>query len=120
MVCTAGNPTLVVTSLLARLIEDGAVLRYRGDFDWPGVAIANRVITDFGAVPWRMGRADYEAALAGAGRGLADLPALEGRPVDAAWDAELTPSMKRAGKSVHEEALLDLLVADVTDGRSSP
>jgi hypothetical protein len=60
-----------------RLIEDGAVLRYRGNFDWPGVAIANRVITYFGAVPWRMGRADYEAALAGAGRGLVDLPALE-------------------------------------------
>jgi uncharacterized protein (TIGR02679 family) len=119
MVCTTGNPTLVVTSLLARLIEDGAVLRYRGDFDWPGVAIANRVVTDFGAVPWRMGRADYEAALAGAGRGLADLPALEGRPVEAVWDAELTLSMKRAGKSVHEEALLDLLVADVTEGRSS-
>ena len=54
MVCTAGNPTLVVTSLLARLVEDGADLRYRGDFDWPGVAIANRVVTDFGAVPWRM------------------------------------------------------------------
>ena len=120
MVCIAGNPTLVVTSLLARLIEDGAVLRYRGDFDWPGVAIANRVITDFGAMPWRMGRVDYEAALAGAGRGLADLPALEGRPVEAAWDAELTPSMKRAGKSVHEEALLDLLIADVTEGSSSP
>ena len=120
MVCTAGNPTLVVTSLLARLVEDGADLRYRGDFDWPGVAIANRVVTDFGAVPWRMARADYEAALAGAGRGLADLPALEGRPVEAVWDAELTPSMKRAGKSVHEETLLDILVADVTEGGSSP
>jgi uncharacterized protein (TIGR02679 family) len=119
MVCTAGNPTLVVTSLLARLMEDGAVLRYRGDFDWPGVAIANRMVTDFGAAPWRMGWADYEAALAGAGRGLADLPALEGRPVEAVWDAELTLSMQRAGRSVHEEALLDLLVADVTEGSAS-
>jgi uncharacterized protein (TIGR02679 family) len=114
MVCTAGNPMFVVTSLLARLVEDGAALHYRGDFDWPGVAIANRVISEFGAVPWRMGHADYEAALGGAGRGLADLPALEGRPVNAAWDAELTVSMERAGKSVHEEALLDLLVADLT------
>jgi len=116
------SPTweVVVTSLLARSIEDGAVLRYRGDFDWPGVAIANRVFTDFGAVPWRMGRADYEAALAGAGRGLADLPELEGRPVEAVWDAELTLSMKRAGKSVHEEALLDILVADLTEGILSP
>jgi uncharacterized protein (TIGR02679 family) len=117
MVCTAGNPTFVVTSLLARLIEDGAHLRYRGDFDWPGVAIANRVVTEFGAAPWRMGHADYEAALAGAGRGLADLPPLEGRRVEAAWDAELTLSMERAGKAVHEEALLDLLVADLTEGR---
>ena len=118
MVCTAGNPTFVVTSLLARLVEDGAALHYRGDFDWPGVAIANRVVTEFGAVPWRMGHADYEAALDGAGMGLADLPALEGRPVEAAWDAELTLSMERAGKSMHEEALLDLLVADLTEARS--
>jgi uncharacterized protein (TIGR02679 family) len=118
MVCTAGNPTFVVTSLLARMIEDGAALHYRGDFDWPGVAIANRVVTAYGAVPWRMGHADYEAALAGAGSGLADLPALEGRSVEAAWDAELTLAMERAGKAVHEEALLDLLVADVTGERS--
>jgi len=82
------------------------------------VAIANRVVTEFGAVPWRMGHADYEAALDGAGMGLADLPALEGRPVEAAWDAELTLSMERAGKSMHEEALLDLLVADLTEARS--
>jgi hypothetical protein len=28
--------------------------------------------------------------------------------------------MKRAGKSVHEEALLDILVADLTEERPSP
>jgi uncharacterized protein (TIGR02679 family) len=116
MVCVAGNPTFVVTSLLARMVESGAALHYRGDFDWPGVAIANRVVSEFGAVPWRMGHADYEAALAAAGKGFADLPALEGRKVEAAWDAELTLSMERAGKAVHEEGMLDLLVADMTEG----
>ena len=54
MVCTMGNPTFVVTSLLERLAGQGAVLHYRGDFDWAGVAIANRIISAYGARPWRM------------------------------------------------------------------
>jgi uncharacterized protein (TIGR02679 family) len=76
MVCVSGNPTLVATRLLERLAADGAFLRlrYRGDFDWPGISIANRVIERFGAIPWRMGAADYEAALLAAGNGLVDLP----------------------------------------------
>ena len=57
---------------------------------------------------------DYEAALTTAGEDLVELPPLEGRSVSAAWDDDLRPTMERAGRAVHEEALLDLLVADVT------
>ncbi|HVC68626.1 MAG TPA: TIGR02679 family protein [Acidimicrobiales bacterium] len=114
MVCTAGNPTLVVTMLLERLVAVGAAIRYRGDFDWPGVAIANRIIGAFGASPWRMSRADYDSALAAAGAGLVELPGLDGRPVDAMWDSELTAAMERAGRAVHEESLLEQLVGDLT------
>lgn len=117
VVCSSGSPSVVVMALLERLTTDGAVLRYRGDFDWPGVAIANRVIERFGAEPWRMSAADYEHALAAAGAGVAELPELRGRTVEAAWDEELAPVMERAGRVVHEERILDLLVADLAGSR---
>ena len=41
----------------------GAELRYHGDFDWAGVAMANRLIAEVGVVPWRMGADDYTGAL---------------------------------------------------------
>jgi uncharacterized protein (TIGR02679 family) len=113
VVCTAGNPTVVVTALLSRLVSDGADLRYHGDFDWPGLAIANRVIDAFGAMAWRMGTADYEDAMVGASAGVVELLPLEGRPVAAVWDVELKARMERAGVAVHEEAALDVLLADL-------
>ena len=100
-----------MTAVLARLAADGADLRYHGDFDWPGVAIANRVMVASGALPWRIGAADYEDALALAGAG--EVLPLGGRPVAAVWDAELTAAMERAGVAVHEEAVLDVLVSDL-------
>ncbi|MGH9055176.1 MAG: TIGR02679 family protein, partial [Acidimicrobiales bacterium] len=113
MVCTAGNPVVAVTMLLDQLSADGAWLRYRGDFDWPGVAIANRVIGRYGADPWRMLTADYEAALAAAGAGIVELPGLTGAPVGASWDPLLTAAMTRAGWAVHEELIIEHLVADL-------
>lgn len=120
MVCTAGNPTTVVQTLLERLAEDGARLRYRGDFDWPGVAIANRIIGGYSAEPWRMRSGDYEAALGTAASALVELPELQGQPVQAVWDAELTGAMQRAARIVHEEAMLELLVADLTASAFRP
>ncbi len=114
IVCTSGNPTLVVTRLLERLVSDGARLRYHGDFDWPGVAIANRVVERFGAGPWRMAKEDYEAALVAAGPAVAELPRLDGSPVRAVWAPDLTSAMQRAGRAVHEEAVLGQLVGDLT------
>jgi uncharacterized protein (TIGR02679 family) len=112
IVCTAGNPTVVATTLLGRLVSDGAALRYRGDFDWPGLAIANRVIEAFGATPWRMRSEDYKEALRTAGpEGMA----LEGEPLDARWDLSLMPAMVRGGVAIHEEAMLDLLIGDLLE-----
>ena len=113
MVCTAGNPVVVVSVLLQRLADNGAVMRYRGDFDWPGVAIANRIVSDFGAQPWRMGAADYEAALAAAGESMIELPPLTGDSVAAAWDQDLAAAMVRAGWAVHEELMLKELLSDL-------
>ncbi len=84
MVYTAGNPRTVVNALLAQLAAGAARLHYRGDFDWPGVGIANRLIEAHGASPWRMGAGDYEDAIARAAPALDSLPVLDGRPLDAA------------------------------------
>jgi uncharacterized protein (TIGR02679 family) len=120
MVCTAGNPVLVVRAVLARLAEEGADLRYRGDFDWPGIGIANQVMSSYQARPWRMCSADYEAALAGAGAEVIELPLLEGSPVEASWDGGLAATMARRGRVVHEELLLEELISDLSSVLQPP
>jgi uncharacterized protein (TIGR02679 family) len=106
-VCAAGQPKLVALDLLRRLARAGAVLRYHGDFDWPGIAIANRLIAEVAATPLLMGASDYQAA---ARRAPAVLE-LSGAPVGASWDPMLSPVMARLGVAVHEEAVLDDLLA---------
>jgi uncharacterized protein (TIGR02679 family) len=100
--CLAGNPSAAGLLLVTR-----AEVRYHGDFDWPGVAIARRVYAA-GASPWRMSAADYRSAAA-ANRGLA----LTGRPELTPWDPALADAMTELGMAVHEEALLDTLLADL-------
>ncbi|MFP5336022.1 MAG: TIGR02679 family protein [Actinomycetes bacterium] len=104
VVCTSGMPGLVVLDVLARLLACGAVLAYHGDFDWPGVAIANRLVATAGCTPWRMSADDYLAAPT-------DGVPLEGRKVVPAWDGALGEAMEARGTAVHEEAVLDALLA---------
>jgi uncharacterized protein (TIGR02679 family) len=106
LVCTAGSPSLLGLRILQLLSRKGCLLRYHGDFDWPGVAIANRLVRLTGCVPWRM---DVERYVAGARRD--GLP-LSGTPVEPVWDDQLGPAMRTHGVAVHEEAVLaDLLDA---------
>ncbi len=110
VLCFAGNPSAAGLLLLSRLVDGGADVAYHGDFDWPGVAIAARLYAR-GASPWRMGAADYVSAVA-ASRG-SSAPVLSGQQVATPWDPQLRTAMLRHGRAVHEEALLDLLLADV-------
>jgi uncharacterized protein (TIGR02679 family) len=103
--CLSGSPSAAGMALLGR-----AVVRYHGDFDWPGIAIARRVF-ERGAVPWRFGRDDYVEAVE-------RLPAdsrlgLSGRVEATPWDEELGKAMAAADVAVHEEAIIDLLLADL-------
>ena len=103
--CTSGSPAAAGMLLLAR-----SAARYHGDFDWPGIAIARRVI-ERGARPWRFGHADYRDAvdrLPAGGR-----LALTGRPEPTPWDEELSAVMAAANVAVHEEAIASLLLADL-------
>lgn len=114
LVCTSGNPTLVVSGLLDQLAGARVTFRYHGDFDWSGLAIAARVIERVNATPWRFGAADYVAAVDSAGTD-SPLPELEGTAVTARWDPALTAAMRQVGRAVHEEAVLDELVADLLE-----
>jgi uncharacterized protein (TIGR02679 family) len=113
LVCVSGNPTTTALTLLDALHSAGAPLAYRGDFDWPGIAIANRMIGRYAARPWRMRATDYEQHVATARDRGTPLPPLTGAPVDAIWDPELTPAMTALGVAVQEESALELLLADL-------
>jgi len=113
MVCTMGQPAVVVTAVLDRLRATGAELRYHGDFDWPGIAIANPLVAGLGCRPWRFGAADYVGALARLAPTVAELPPLGPRPIPPTWDRPLGDEMARAGRAVHEELVLDDLLADL-------
>ncbi|MER7799898.1 TIGR02679 family protein [Streptomyces parvulus] len=114
LVCTSGSAATVVFTLLDALAATGCRFAYHGDFDWPGIALANRVIRRYEARPWRMGTADYEhLAARSQAEGIPQL-ALDGPPVDADWDSDLAPAMTALGVALHEEATLDLLVADLS------
>lgn len=110
LVCFAGNPASAGWLLLQRLFEAETRMLYHGDFDWPGMAIAGRLIAA-GAEPWRLTAADYDAALTG-------LPAesrltLGGTRVSTPWDDSLAERMRRTGIAVHEESLLPVLLPDL-------
>jgi uncharacterized protein (TIGR02679 family) len=105
VVCTSGNPGLVTVEVLRRLRRGGATLRYHGDFDWPGIAITNRLVEQVHVQPWLMTASDYSA---GATR---TALALDGPPVLPCWDAELGARMHESGVAVHEEVVLDAILA---------
>jgi uncharacterized protein (TIGR02679 family) len=116
LVCTSGSAATVVLTLLDTLAATGCRFAYHGDFDWPGIALANRIIRRYRAQPWRMGAEDYEhLAARSQSEGIPQLP-LDGRPVDAAWDPDLTPATTALGVVLHEEVTLDLLVDDLSAG----
>ncbi|MFI1418746.1 TIGR02679 family protein [Streptomyces sp. NPDC020731] len=113
LVCTSGSATTVVLTLLDALAAAGCVFAYHGDFDWPGIALANRITQRYAAEPWRMRAPDYEhLATRTRLHGTPPLP-LTGPPVEAAWDPELAPAMEALGIALHEEATLDLLLKDL-------
>ncbi|MFI7498533.1 TIGR02679 family protein [Streptomyces sp. NPDC049687] len=113
LVCTSGSATTVVLTLLDALAASGCTFAYHGDFDWPGITLANRIMRRYGAEPWRMRAADYEyLATRAQVRGTPQI-ALAGPPAEAVWDTELAPAMNALGFALHEEAALDLLLEDL-------
>jgi uncharacterized protein (TIGR02679 family) len=110
LVSTCGRPGAAVWKLLEQLRDAGARLRYRADFDWAGLSIMNSVLKRLAARPWRMdaGTLHRHAQIPG--------PPLEGHPVAAIWDEELASALAARGTALHEEQLLEDLLADLAAG----
>jgi len=109
LACTDGMPAAAQRVLLQQLAAAGACLQYHGDFDWPGLRIANQVMAGAaGWRPWRFTAADYLAACRiSAGR------PLDGAPVAAKWDTGLAQAMQASGRAIDEEALAETLLDDL-------
>lgn len=116
LVCLQGQPSAAAFTLLGHLHALGATLRYHGDFDWGGLRIATNLGARLPWHPWRYTAADYRAAAATVGP--APLP-LKGPPALSPWDPDLGPALAELGIRVEEEAVLDVLVADLGRGRSA-
>jgi uncharacterized protein (TIGR02679 family) len=111
LVCLSGEPTAAGRRLVGLLAAGGAGLRYHGDFDFEGIAIANSVIGS-DVVPWRFGTGDYLAALA-------TTPVrdeLNDSTTRAHWDAGLTETMRMERARIYEEHVLTDLIADLDRG----
>ena len=107
LVSIDGQLSAAPRTLLDQLAAAGCDFYYHGDYDWPGITIANGIIARYGASPWR-----YSARHYAPDHG----PRLAGEPVEAVWDATLAPRMGAAGIAVHEESQLDGLIHDLARG----
>jgi uncharacterized protein (TIGR02679 family) len=105
LVCVDGEPKTAAWRLLRELRAVGTEIWYHGDFDWEGLAIAARVITQLQAIPWRYSVADYMAATG--------TEELVGAPFEVPWAPGLSVAMEKRQKLIHEEGMADLLLADL-------
>ncbi len=115
LVCTYGQPRAAVNHLLSQLQAAGAGLVYHGDFDWPGITIANGIMRRFAAKPWHFDEAAYqvslrEGPLGGHQAAAKGKMALKGKPVTAEWDPEPSRAMKEKEIAIPEERVLEILL----------
>jgi len=107
--CTEGRPSAAFHHLADVVVSGGGELRYHGDFDWPGLAIASAVMRRHGAKPWRMDAGDYLAGV----RVHAEHVLLSGTPQPTPWDPELSQAMVGEGRVLFEESVADDLIEDL-------
>lgn len=108
LVCVNGEPSTSARSLLRHLKSGGSRIHYHGDFDWPGIAIAKRVIEGLGAAPWCFDVDAYRAASRYQGRELND------KPVSSPWCPQLSVEMQRRGVAYDEEVMAGELLRAIS------
>jgi len=110
LVCTGGQPGAATMLLLRALVAAGARLVHHGDFDWGGMRIGNVLHARLPLVPWRFDTAAYLRAA----DSVTSSQPLIGAPVPASWDPGLSETMRRAGRRIEEELVIEELLADLT------
>jgi len=105
VICTDGYPANAALDLISGLAAAGCTLQVRADFDSDGLSIVDQVASVApGVIGWRYNAATYAAHL------------------DLDFDAEsktgneleqLRELYRQHGTAIHEEALLDQLIADL-------
>jgi uncharacterized protein (TIGR02679 family) len=108
MVCSYGQTGAAFNYLLQQLKNAAARLVYHGDFDWPGITIANGIVQRFNVQPWLFDEMAYRNV---AKQGKMEL---RGKPVTALWDGKLSQAMEEIGIAVPEELVLTRLLETLT------
>jgi uncharacterized protein (TIGR02679 family) len=112
LVCTDGMPGAAQRTLLSQLAAAGARLWYHGDFDWPGIGIANLVIREHSVRPWRMSADDYVSAT----ETVTTRVPLAGAVISPSWDDKLLAQMMELNVRVAEEAVAARILPDLEVG----
>ncbi len=124
LLCTVGTPSGLEAAAIARLADTGWRIAVRADFDRAGLAHVRAVLDACpAATPRRMSARDYLQAL---GDRTQPIPltgtsaVADPRAADTPWDCDLATTMTGTGRPAFEEALLDLLLADLAAGGPRP
>lgn len=107
LVCSSGQPTVAVLTLLRQLGAAGTPIHQHADFDPAGIAITAWLRQRAGTIPWRMTAADY---LAAARPGAVAFSAVPPTP----WDPALGQAMAEWRVAVYEEDVRHALLAAAT------
>jgi uncharacterized protein (TIGR02679 family) len=110
LLCSSGRPTIAVITLVRQLRAAGGEVYQHADFDPAGLGITAWLGQRAGTIPWRMGAADYLAAVATR----RERVALAGRLPPAPWDPDLVEAMAAHGVAVYEEELRGTLLSAVS------
>src|SRR3569833_2804249 len=105
LVCTEGRLSAASDRLLRA--AEGARIRWRSEFGWPGIRMTAAAAERYAATPWRMSADDYDAAL------VSRTDRLEGSRSATPWDPRLADAMAHEGHAAREEWLLPDLLADL-------
>ena len=111
MICVSGQPSAAARLAIAQQVQAGRRVLLHADFDLGGVRIVEQLLSigrrhGPGTVqPFRMGAAEYEAAL-----DRSTVPLLTDRWLNPSWSNALGTAMHSHGVAVFEEHVLDTLL----------
>lgn len=113
MVCTQGQFKLAGWLVLDRLVKEGAVLYYSGDFDPEGLWMAQRLWARYPDQVrfWHYGLEDYDLSQSEVPLDEKRLKKLEG--ISAGPLIQVAEKMKKVRKAGYQEALVEGLLADM-------